>query len=131
MAQANFTTTITSPDLTSDEISLSVLNSISTATQGGIQRTQVLALVGGTWDILADEDKFTTGARVFLHNPSVGSDTAANYVYVSMDGAAKHITLKPGDWAVVPWTASSNGTPADLKAYAGTSKNILEFGVFQ
>ncbi len=131
MAQANFTVTLTSPDLTSDVISLNVLNTLTTATQGGVQRTQVVALVGGTWDILADEDKFTTGARIWLYNPSVGSDTAANYVYVSLDGAAKQITLKPGDWALVPWTASSNGTPADVKAYAGTTKNILEFGVFQ
>ena len=131
MATVNHTLTLTSNDLTSDTISLTLLNTLGSAVQGGVIRQKIEPTVVGSAVVLGDHDQYTQGARVWLHNPSTAADVAANYVYISMDVApAKQITLKPGDWALFPWSAASSTSPQDLKAFAHTAGNILEWGIY-
>ena len=130
MATVNSTLTLTSSDLTSDSISLSVLNTLASATQGGISRVKLAttAIAGAT--VLAPASKFTEGARVWLFNPATTA-SAANTIHVSLDEAAGTIPLNAGDWAVIPWSASTRTTDKNLKAYGGSADLIIEFGVFQ
>lgn len=130
MATVNHTLTLTSNDLTSDTISLTLLNTLGSAVQGGVIRQKIEPTAVGSAVVLGDKDQYTQGARVWLHNPSTAADVAANYVYISLDSTAKQITLKPGDWALFPWSAGSSGTPQDLEAFAHTAGNILEWGIY-
>tara|TARA_R100000995_G_C3483260_1_gene125405 strand:- start:3419 stop:3808 length:390 start_codon:yes stop_codon:yes gene_type:complete len=129
MANANLTLTLTSSDLTSDTISLTILNTLAGATQGGIMRQKIEPTVIGSGQIIADEDLYTKGARVWLYNPSTA--TSNEKIYISVDSTTDQIILSGGDWAVIPWAASDSGTPVSLEAYAETANNILEYGIFQ
>ncbi len=128
MATVNATLTMNSSDLTSDAISLSVLNTISTATQGGITRQKINPTTIGAAVVIADKDLYTIGAKVWLYNPS--SATSGEKIYISIDSTTDQIILSGGDWALIPWSAAGSGTPVDLEAYAETANNILEFGIF-
>ena len=130
MATVNSTLTLTSSDLTSDSISLSVLNTLASATQGGISRVKLAttAIAGAT--VLAPAAKFTEGARIWLYNPSTTTD-GTERIYVSLDEATSTVVLKGGDWAVIPWSGSTRTTDKNLEAYGQTADAILEFGVFQ
>ena len=129
MANANLTLTLTSSDLTSDAISLTVLNTLAGATQGGVIREKIIPTVIGSGQVIVDEDLYTKGARVWLYNPSTA--TSGEKIYVSVDSVSDQIILSGGDWAVIPWAASDSSAPVDLAAYAETTGNILEYGVFQ
>lgn len=129
MANANLTLTLTSSDLTSDAISLTVLNTLAGATQGGVIREKIIPTVIGSGQVIVDEDLYTKGARVWLYNPSTA--TSGEKIYVSVDSVSDQIILSGGDWAVIPWAASDSSAPVDLEAYAETTGNILEYGVFQ
>tara|TARA_R110000744_G_scaffold55333_2_gene116994 strand:- start:197 stop:589 length:393 start_codon:yes stop_codon:yes gene_type:complete len=130
MATVNATLTMTSSDLTTDAISLSVLNTLSSAVQGGVSRVKLAttAIAGAT--VLAPAAKFTEGARIWLYNPSTTTD-GTERIYVSLDEATSTVVLKGGDWAVIPWSGSTRTTDKNLEAYGQTADAILEFGVFQ
>jgi hypothetical protein len=128
MATVNSTITLTSNDLTSDAISLTVLNTLTGMTQGGVIRQKIEPTVIGSGQIIADEDLYTQGARVWLYNPSTA--TSAEKIYISVDGITDQIILSGGDWALFPWAASDSGTPVSLEAYAETANNVLEYGIF-
>lgn len=130
MATVNATLTMNSSDLTSDAISLSVLNTLSSATQGGISRVKLAttAIAGAT--VLAPAAKYTEGARIWLYNPATTA-SAANTVTVSLDESASTIVLNAGDWAIIPWSASTRTTAKNLEAFGGSTDLIIEFGVFQ
>lgn len=128
MATVNATLTMNSSDLTSDAISLSVLNTISTATQGGVSRQKIVGTAAGSAVVIADETLYTQGAKVWLYNPSTAS--SGEKIYISFDSTADQIILSGGDWALIPWSASDSGTPVDLEAWSETTNNILELGIF-
>ena len=116
MATVNATLTMTSSDLTTDAISLSVLNTLSSAVQGGVSRVKLAttAIAGAT--VLAPAAKFTEGARIWLYNPSTTTD-GTERIYVSLDEATSTVVLKGGDWAVIPWSGSTRTTDMNLEAY--------------
>tara|TARA_R110002020_G_scaffold187864_1_gene386354 strand:+ start:5002 stop:5394 length:393 start_codon:yes stop_codon:yes gene_type:complete len=130
MATVNATLTMTSSDLTTDAISLSVLNTLSSAVQGGVSRVKLAttAISGAT--VIAPAAKYTEGARIWLYNPSTTTD-GTERIYVSLDEATSTVVLKGGDWAVIPWSGSTRTTDKNLEAYGQTADAVLEFGVFQ
>ena len=128
MATVNHTIKIESTDLTTDSITLTVLNTLGAATQGGIMRQKIEPTVIGSGQIIADEDLYTQGARVWLYNPSAA--VINEKIYISFDSVTDQIILSGGDWALIPWAASSSGTPVSIEAYAETANNILEYGIF-
>ncbi len=69
MATVNTTLTLNSSNLTSDAISLSVLNTIASATQGGVSRVKLATTAITSATVLAPAAKFTEGAKVWLYNP--------------------------------------------------------------
>jgi len=128
MAIVNHTLKIESTDLTSDQISLTILNTLSSATQGGVMRQKIEPTAIGSGQIIADEDLYVQGARLWLYNPSTA--TTNEKIYISFDSTSDQIILSGGDWALIPWAASSSGTPVSIEAYAETANNILEYGIF-
>tara|TARA_R100000084_G_C4618791_1_gene132045 strand:- start:423 stop:815 length:393 start_codon:yes stop_codon:yes gene_type:complete len=130
MATVNATLTMTSSDLTTDAISLSVLNTISSATQGGVSRLKLATTAVSGATIVAPAAKFTEGAKVWLYNPSTTTD-GTERIYVSFDETTAQVVLKGGDWALVPWSASTRTTDKNIEAWGQTADAILEFGVFQ
>tara|TARA_R100001082_G_C4323238_1_gene142109 strand:+ start:89 stop:478 length:390 start_codon:yes stop_codon:yes gene_type:complete len=128
MATVTHTLSITSTDLTSDSISMSVTNTLGAATQGGIMRQKIEPTVIGSGQIIADEDLYTQGARLWLYNPS--TSTSGEKIYISFDSTTDQIILSGGDWALIPWAASNSGTPVSIEAYAESANNILEYGIF-
>ena len=135
MATVNATLTMTSSDLTTDAISLSVLNTLSSATQGGVSRVKLAVhQAGGTAPagatIVAPAAKYTEGARVWLYNPST-TTTGDERIYVTLTEHDGSIILKGGDWAVIPWSGSTRNTDKNIEAWGHTADQILEFGVFQ
>lgn len=130
MATVNNTLTLSSTDLTSDSISLSILNTITSATQGGISRLKLATTAALNATIVAPSAKFTEGAKVWLYNPS--TVTGGNErIYVALDAATGQIQLNSGDWAVVPWKGGTRSTPTNITAWGQVADNVLEFGVFQ
>ena len=128
MATVTHKITIESTDLTTDSILMSVTNTLGSATQGGIMRQKIEPTVIGSGQIIADEDLYTQGARLWLYNPSTA--TANEKIYISFDSTSDKIILSGGDWALIPWAASNSGTPVSIEAYAETANNILEYGIF-
>ena len=130
MATVNNTLTLSSTDLTTDAISLSVLNTQATATLGGISRVKLAtkAIAGAT--VLALASQFTEGAMIWVYNPSTAA-SGNERIYVSLDEATSTIVLRAGDWAVIPWSGSTRTTDMNLEAYGQVDNAILEFGVFQ
>ena len=124
MATVNNTITITSNDLTSDAISLTILNTIAGATQGGITRVKLATFhassppAGST--ILAVCEQYPAGSKVFLHNPSTTTD-GTERIYVSLDETNKQIALKGGDWAIIPWNGDGLAAKKDIEAFGQTA----------
>jgi len=128
MADVTHTLKIESTDLTTDVISLTVTNLTRAIEQGGVMRQKIEPTTIGAAQIIADEDLYVQGARVWLYNPSTA--TTNEKIYISFDSTSDQIILSGGDWALIPWAASSSGTPVSLEAYAETANNILEYGIF-
>jgi len=127
MAIINNTIKIESTDLTTDAISLTSLSTI-TGTVGGVSRVKIVGIAIGSKDLLIDEDQYTQGAKIWLYNPS--SATTGEKIYITLDGVSEQVVLSGGDWALIPWSAAGSSTPVDVSAYAETTLNVLEFGVF-
>ena len=138
MATVTNTITLSSNDLTSDAISLSVSNTLS-ATKGGVSRIPLAttAIAGATK--LGIAAQFTEGAKVWLYNPATRDTTTANdRIYVSLTEAVDPTTasfttimLKGGEWALIPWSASTRTTDLDLEAYGSSGAMVIEVGIFQ
>ena len=130
MATVNNTITLTSNDLTSDAISLVVLNTLAGATQGGITRVKLATNVVANATVLATAEQYPAGSKVFLHNPSTTTD-GTERINVSLDETNKQIVLKGGDWALFPWNGAGIAAPKDIEAWGETAAGqVLEYGVF-
>jgi len=130
MATVNNTLTLSSTDLTTDAISLSVLNTQATATLGGISRVKLATKVIAGATVLALASQFTEGAMIWVYNPSTAA-SGNERIYVALDAATGQIQLNSGDWAVVPWKGGTRSTPTNITAWGQVADNVLEFGVFQ
>lgn len=133
MANVNHTLTLTSSDLTTDPISVTILNTIAGATKGGISRIPLAttAISGAT--VLATAAQWpTAGAKCWFYNPATFNGSAAtDIITVSFNEAADHVVLKGGDWAIVPWMGNVNSVPKNIEAYGSTGAMTIEFGIFQ
>jgi len=138
MATVTNIITLTSNDLTSDAISLSVSNDLS-ATKGGISRIPLATTVIASATVLAPAAQFSEGAKIWLYNPAVRDATGAtDRIYVSLSEAVDPTTaafttimLKGGEWAVIPWMGATKDTDKNLEAYGSSGAMIVEFGIFQ
>jgi|TARA_R100001463_G_scaffold27560_3_gene63802 hypothetical protein len=116
--------TLTSSDLLSQNLNLSVSASITASHTTGLARAPITSTAIGTTSgqvTLYTADDFAAIAYLYIKNTDT---TATNYVYV-YTASNNWLKLAGGDWAFLPTIADDT-----LKAYAATSGTIVEWMVF-
>ena len=125
MATVTAAISLTSTDLLSDNLSVSVNTSITAANTTGLARRPVTATsVGGSATVLFEASDFSAPAYLYVKNTD---STATDYIFVydgTTSGNPVILKLAGGDWAFLPLNAGIS-----LKAYAQTGGTLLEFMV--
>ena len=125
MATVTAAISLTSTDLLSDNLSVSVNTSITAANTTGLARRPVTATsVGGSATVLFEASDFSAPAYLYVKNTD---STATDYIFVydgTTSGNPVILKLAGGDWAFLPLNAGIS-----LKAYATTGGTLLEFMV--
>lgn len=131
-ANTTFQIALYSSDLQTDILDLSVNNTLSLATQGGLLRGKLQA--SGHKTVLADNLDFAATSKIFIYNATSTGTAADSRIYISFDnGTTQHLSIKMGEWAMIPWTANECPEASDrleLVAWAETAGNLIEYGVF-
>lgn len=114
MATITASITLSSPDLTGDNLSLSSTSTLTKAgTVTGLDQTTGVArkiYTQNTADVLIDESLYTDDKahKLYLRNPST---VATEYFLISVgnNGADTEIgRLYSGDWMFIPYSADAN-----------------------
>lgn len=134
MATINATLTLTSPDLTSDALSVSSTSTLSEAgvntglsqTTGLRRRTFSSALSVQSKIIDATEFADDQAHKVYFKNLST---TASEFITVFI-GATEVGRLYAGDFLFIPWSADTTGTAADIDIKTSATNMSIEYMVF-
>ena len=125
MATLTANITLTSTDLLTDSLSLTVSNNL-TVLQGGIFRSTVTATsTGGTATTIYTADDYAAPCYIYIKNTDA---TATDYLYVYDDtstGDPVELKLSGGEWAWMPTNADKT-----LRVYAATTGTVVEYGIF-
>ena len=116
--------TLTSTDLLSQNLNISVSSSITASHTTGLARAPITSTAIGTASgqvTLYTADDFAATAYMYIKNTD---STTTDYIYV-YTGANIWLKLAGGDWAFLPMVADDT-----LKAYATTTGTIVEWMVF-
>jgi len=120
--------TITSTDLLSQNLNLSVSTSITASSTTGLARNAITSTAKGTASgqvTLHTAADFTAPAYLYVKNTD---STASDHIIVydaTTSGNPILLLLQGGEFAFMPLNSS-----IDLKAYAVTSGTVVEFMVF-
>ena len=120
--------TLTSTDLLSQNLNLSVSTSITASATTGLARNSITSTAKGTASgqvTLHTAADFTAPAYLYVKNTD---STASDHIIVydaTTSGNPILLKLQGGEFAFMPLNNS-----IDLKAYAVTSGTIVEFMVF-
>ena len=117
MATLTAKLTLTSSDLTSDKLSLSVTDSLSVS-KAIVQKRVVLSTTASAIVTAASYTK----SYVFVKN----LDTAIVVTLVKANGGDEYMTLGAEEWAFFPWA-----TAVDLMADAASGTPTLEVMIFE
>lgn len=125
MATVTAQISLTSTDLLSDDLSISVSTDVTAANTTGLARRPVTATSGGgSGTVLFTASDFSAPAYLYIKNTD---STASDFIYVYDDttsGDPVILKLAGGDWAFMPLNAGLT-----LKAYATTNPTLVEFMV--
>jgi len=125
MATLTAKITLTSTDLLTDSLSITVSNNL-TIQQGGVVRASVTATsAGATATTIYTADDYTAPCYIYVKNTDV---TSTDYLYVYDDtstGDPVELKLSGGEWAWMPTNADKT-----LRVYATTTGTVVEYGVF-
>lgn len=116
--------TLTSTDLLSQNLNISVSSSITASHTTGLARAPITSTAIGTTSgqvTLYTADDFAATAYMYVKNTD---STTTDYIYV-YTGSNIWLKLAGGDWAFLPMVADDT-----LKAYATTTGTIVEWMVF-
>jgi len=116
--------TLTSTDLLSQNLNLSVSTSITASHTSGLARAPITSTAIGTASgqvTLYTADDFAAIAYLYVKNTD---STATNYIYV-YTASNNWLKIAGGEFAFLPLIADDT-----LKAYATTSGSIVEWMVF-
>lgn len=126
MATVTSKLTLSSSDLTSQTLSLSLSKAISASHTTGLARTKVgQTAVHANAALLYTVDDYAAIAYVYIKNTD---STATNFIYVYDDttsGDPVILKLAGGDFAFMPTNADKT-----LKAYGTDATSVVEFMVF-
>lgn len=127
MATVTPSFSITSSDLLSDNLSLSVSSSVTAANTTGLARRPVTSTAKGTAAgqvTVYTASDFSAPAYLYVKNTD---STASNYIYVYADTAADDpviLKLAGGDFAFMPIDAS-----VTLSSYSTAGTEVIEYMV--
>ena len=125
MATLTANITLTSTDLLTDSLSLTVSNNL-TVLQGGIFRSTVIATAaGGTATTIYTADDYAAPCYIYIKNTDA---TTTDYLYVYDDtstGDPVELKISGGEWAWMPTNADKT-----LRVYAATTGTVVEYGIF-
>jgi len=116
--------TLTSTDLLSQNLNLSISTSITASHTTGLARAPITSTAIGTASgqvTLYTADDYAAVAYLYIKNTD---STATDYIYV-YTGSNIWLKLGGGEFAFLPMVADDT-----LKAYAATSGTIVEWMVF-
>ena len=126
MATVTSKLTLSSSDLTSQTLSLSLNKAISASHTTGLARTKVgQTAVNANAALLYTADDYAAIAYVYVKNTD---STATNFIFVYDDttsGDPVILKLAGGDFAFMPTNADKT-----LKAYGTDATSVVEFMVF-
>lgn len=128
MATVTSKLVITSSDLVSNPISLTLNSNITASHTSGLARSPITSIAKGTGAgqvTLYTAGDFAATAYLYIKNTDL---TLTDYIYVYADTSADDPTLlrlSGGQFAYLPLNADTT-----LKAYAATSGTIVEYMVF-
>ena len=126
MATVTSKLTLSSSDLTSQTLSLSLSKAISASHTTGLARTKVgQTAVHAQAAVLYTADDYAAIAYVYVKNTD---STATNFIFVYDDttsGDPVILKLAGGDFAFMPTIADKT-----LKAYGTNATSVVEFMVF-
>ena len=126
MATVTSKLTLSSSDLTSQTLSLSLNKAISASHTTGLARTKVgQTAVNANAALLYTADDYAAIAYVYVKNTD---STATNFIFVYDDttsGDPVILKLAGGDFAFMPTIADKT-----LKAYGTDATSVVEFMVF-
>ena len=125
MATVTTKLTLTSADLLSQNLNISVSKSASVSHTTGLARAPITSTAVGTASgqvTLYTGDDYAAIAYLYIKNTDT---TATDYIYVYKDGGTDNLLqLAGGDFAFLPLIADDT-----LKAWATTSGTIVEWMV--
>ena len=126
MATVTAKLTLTSADLLSQNLNISVSKSATASHTTGLARKKVAqTAVHATAALLYTADDYAAIAYIYIKNTDT---TATNYVYVYNDttsGDPVILKLAGGEWAFMPTIADKT-----LKAYGTNANTVVESMVF-
>ena len=127
MATVTTKLTITSTDLLSQSLNLSVSKSVTSTHTTGLARAAVTSTAQGTASgqvTLYTASEFVAGSYLYVKNTDT---TATDYIYVYADDAADSTILRlgGGEFSIMPLNAG-----VSFKAFTATSGTVVEFMVF-
>lgn len=121
MASVTAKLVLTSPNVTTDDMSVTVEN-LLTVGVGGISTVDLGAAVNtGTARVIAVAANYTAPAYVYMRNKETGSVT----INVEIPDGTGIAQLKAGEWMWIPWTG--NG---DIAVFSNQANTTLEWGIF-
>ena len=124
MATVTAKLTLTSADLLSQNLNLSLSKSISASHTTGLARAPITSTAIGTTSgqvTVYTADDYAATAYIYIKNTAT---TATDYIYV-YTGSNIWLKLRGGEFAFLPSVADDT-----LKAYAATTGTIVEWMVF-
>jgi len=124
MATVTSKLTLSSTDLLSQTLNLSLTNAITVSHTTGLARAPITSTAIGTTSgqvTLYTADDFAAIAYMYVKNTDT---TSANYIYV-YTGTNIWLKIAGGEFAFLPMVADDT-----LKAYAATSGTVVEWMVF-
>mgnify|MGYP003141649968 CR=1 FL=1 len=124
MATVTSKLTLSSTDLLSQTLNLSLTNAITVSHTTGLARAPITSTAIGTTSgqvTLYTADDFAAIAYMYVKNTDT---TSANYIYV-YTGSNIWLKIAGGEFAFLPMVADDT-----LKAYAATSGTVVEWMVF-
>ena len=128
MATVTSKLTLSSTDLLSQTLNLSVTNSITASGTTGLARKAITSIAKGTASgqvTLHTNADYTAPAYLYVKNTDITSTDHVIVYDATTSGNPILLLLQGGEFAFMPLNSS-----IDLKAYAVTSGTVVEFMVF-
>ena len=126
MATVTTKLTVSSSDLTSQILSLSLSKAISASHTTGLARTKVgQTAVHADAALIYTADDYAAPCYIYIKNTDA---TTTDYLYVYDDtstGDPVELKLSGGEWAWMPTNADKT-----LRVYAATTGTVVEYGIF-